>query len=145
MNKELERVTLLLSKEYPDVDPTTIYKVIRFGWDEVHRSVDSMDVTSIEFPKFGQWTIDYKKLAGIVIKQHDTLAYQQELFSEKNYERRVNKYLTLKHMLDLVDKKITNGYKVSYRKSSIDTRRNKKLPNKEGGCGSDSKGEGSNL
>jgi hypothetical protein len=141
MNKELERVTLLLSKEYPDVDPVVIYKVIRFGWDEVYKSVEGIDNISVEFPKYGQWVIDYKILSGLVVKHHDTLAYKQEMFSEKNYERRVNKYLTLKHILEIVDKKVTNGYKVSHKKSKPYTGGGKKLIDKEGGCGEDSKGE----
>ena len=145
MNKELERVTLLLSKEYPDVDPITIYKVIRFGWDEVYKSVESGDSISVEFPKYGQWVIDYKVLSGLVVKYYDTIVYRQESFSKKSYERKVHKYFTLKHILDIVDKKVTNGYKVGHKKSSIDSRRSQELINQKRACRRDSEGKISNM
>jgi len=128
MNKELEKVTNKVSLKL-GVEKDVVYKVVRFGWDEVEESLNSMEVTSVEFPKFGQWIVSYVKLHSIVSRMYDRLVYKKEEMSPRNYQMVMVKYLKLKKFYEKVILKLRNGSKINYQKPFTYIRRDKKFSN----------------
>lgn len=128
MNQELERVSSALSEEM-GLEKEVIYKVIRWGWDEVREGIDSMTDVSIEYPKFGQWVVKYAPLSTMASKLYDVLIYDSERYTDNSFRLLTNKFLRLKKFLELIDKRIEDGYKINYKKPTAYYGGNKKRPN----------------
>ncbi len=128
MNNELERVSIEVGKSL-NIEKEIVYKVIRWGWDEVKNTLEGMDEISVEFPKFGQWIINLHVIKGAATYFYDELVYNERMRNEKKYSLFTNKYLKLKKFLDSIENKIGDGYKVNYKKPITYYGGNKKLPN----------------
>lgn len=131
MNLELERAAIIVAKNL-QVEKEVASKVIRWGWDEVRDTLESMEEISVEFPKFGQWIVNYKKLSGQANEIYDTLIYREHKLEEKQYALMTNKFLKLRQFMELIEKRLKDGYKVNYKKSPTYFGGNKKLPNNKG-------------
>lgn len=115
-NQEIVRTVEILHEKHPSLTKDQLYKIVRWAWDEVEESLFKGEHTSIYFPGLGTWVLNHRKLAIYTNSIYNKLIYNRDALKDKYYQLLYNSYKWHKRYLEIVDKKVENGYKVYNKK-----------------------------